>query len=137
MKRKYTLNFNYVIADVSSRLRIGLLRKLRFVRIAKTHVALRLLSILYKYGVIRTFRIEENFISVYFKFCKGQPIGKISTISKPGRRCYWTLGMLSQKYNNNNFSGFYILSTVNGFVTSDYCLLHGHTGGEVIMKIEI
>lgn len=137
MKRKYILNFNYLIADFVSRLMVGSLRKLRYIKIVKTDVALRLLRILYKHGVIRTFRIELNYISVYFKFRKGQPLGKLTLVSRPGKRCYWKLGNLSKKYNNNNFSGFYIISTSQGFVTSDYCLLSGHEGGEVLIKIEI
>jgi hypothetical protein len=45
--RKYTLNFNYLIANFVSLLKIGLLRKLRFIRIPKTAVYIRLLSVLY------------------------------------------------------------------------------------------
>jgi ribosomal protein S8 len=88
MKRKYNLNFNYLIADFVSRLTVGLLRKLRFVRIVKTKIALRLLRILYKQGVIRSFRIESNYVSVYLKFQNGQPIGKLSIVSRPGKRQY-------------------------------------------------
>lgn len=137
LKRKFNLNVNYVIADFVSRLTVGLLRKLRFIRIVKTKIALRLLRILYNYGVIRSFRIESSYISVYLKFKNGQPIGKFKIVSRPGKRCYWNLGLLSQKFNNSNFSGFYIISTPHGLVTSNYCLLSGHVSGEVIMKVEI
>jgi len=44
---------------------------------------------------------------------------------------------MSKYYNNTNFSGFYILSTQKGLFTSDYCLLKGFLGGEVILKVEI
>jgi ribosomal protein S8 len=88
MKKKYNLNFNFIIADFVARLSVGLLRKLRFIKIVKTKIALRLLRILYKQGVIRSFRIESDFIAVYFKFQNGQPIGKLSIVSRPGKRCY-------------------------------------------------
>lgn len=86
--KPYKLNFNYLIADFVSRLNVGLLRKLRFIKIVKTPMALRLLRILYKQGVIRTFRVENNCILVYFKFMRGQPVGKLSIVSRPGKRCY-------------------------------------------------
>lgn len=44
---------------------------------------------------------------------------------------------LSKQFHNSNFSGFYIISTQQGLVTSNYCLLSGHIGGEVLIKIEI
>lgn len=88
MKKKYNLNFNYLIADFVSRLTVGSLRKLRFIRVAKTAMVLRLLRILYKQGIVRTFRIELNYVAVYFKFKSGQPIGKLSIISRPGKRIY-------------------------------------------------
>lgn len=50
---------------------------------------MRLLRILYKQGVIRTFIIKGDLISVYFKFYRGQPIcSKLSLISKPSKRAY-------------------------------------------------
>lgn len=86
---------------------------------------------MYKEGIIRTFRIESDYIVVYFKYKYGQPIGKFSIISRPGRRQHWTLERLSKSFSNSNFSGFYIVSTsAGGLVTSNYCLLGGHQGGQ-------
>jgi len=137
MKRRVLLNFNYIIADLVSRLNIGLLRKLRFIRVMKTTLVLRILRLLYQHGIIRTFRIETSYIAVYFKFANGQPIGKFSLISRPGRRCYWNLSNLTTKFNKFNFSGFFIISSQYGLVTSNYSLLSGHMGGEVLIKVEI
>jgi ribosomal protein S8 len=134
--RRYTLNFNYLIANFVSLLKIGLLRRLRFIRIPKTAVYIRLLSVLYKHGLLRTFRVEFGYIVVYFKFKNGQPIGKLTLISRPGKRARWTLGYLANNYNKNNFSGFYIISSQKGFITSDYSLLDGHKCGEVLIKVE-
>jgi len=135
--RSYHLNSNFIIADFISKLNVGLLRKLRFIRIAKAKIIIRLLRILYKQGIIRAFKIDNNFILVYFKFRYGQPIGKFKLVSRPGKRIYWGLRKLLKNFNISNFSGFYILSNQYGFVTSNYCLLSARSGGEVIMKIEI
>lgn len=86
--RKYHLNYNYIIADFVSKLNVGLLRKLRFIKIIKSLIYIKLLIILYKYGVIRTFKIGLDHILVYFKFYRGQPFLKLSIVSRPGKRCY-------------------------------------------------
>ena len=65
------LNFNYIIADFVSNLNLGILRKLRFIKIVKTNISIRLLTILYKQGVIRTFVIRNDHILVYFKYYRG------------------------------------------------------------------
>jgi hypothetical protein len=41
------------------------------------------------------------------------------------------------KYNNKNFSGFYIISTSNGLFSSNTCLLQKHISGEILIKVEI
>jgi ribosomal protein S8 len=132
------LNFNYIIADIVSNLNIGILRKLRFIKLIKTNLAIRLLTILYKQGILRTFIIKHDHILVYFKFCRGQPLcSKLKLISKPSNRAYFRLGRLNKYYNNNNFSGFLIVSSQRGLVTSEYCLLNGHVGGELFIKVEV
>jgi hypothetical protein len=44
---------------------------------------------------------------------------------------------MSTYYNRHNFSGFYIVSTQKGLYTSDYCLIKGLTGGEILLKVEV
>lgn len=44
---------------------------------------------------------------------------------------------LSQQYNIKNFSGFYIISTQKGLMTSEFCLLKERLSGEVLVKVEI
>lgn len=132
------LNFNYIIADFVSQLNIGILRRLRFIKIVKTNMAMRLLTILYKQGVIRTFIVEEDTILVYFKYYRGQPLcNKLQLVSKPSKRAYARLGKLTKMYNNTNFSGFMVVSSQHGLVTTEYCLLFGHVGGEVLIKVEV
>jgi ribosomal protein S8 len=133
-----SLNFNYNIANFVSRLNIGIISRLRSIKIRKLQIFLRLLKIFYKYGIIRSYCIKEEHILIYFKYHRGRNVcSKLSIVSKPSKRCYWTLGKLSKNYNNNNFSGFYILSSQKGLTTSDHCLLKGHRGGEVLIKAEL
>jgi hypothetical protein len=47
------------------------------------------------------------------------------------------LNKLNCKFNYNNFSGFYIVSTQKGLYTSDYCLLQARISGEVLLKVEV
>lgn len=86
--RMQNLNVNHIISYFVSRLQVGLLRKLRFIKLIKTDIILRLLRLLYKHGVIRTYRIDDNYVCVYFKYINGQPIVKLSGVSRPGKRCY-------------------------------------------------
>lgn len=133
-----SLKFNYFIANFVSILKVGIIRKLRFIKLLKLNIYLRLLRILYKQGIIRTFFVKNNKISVYFKYYKGRNIcSKLSIISTPRNRIYWTLGKLSKNYNNYNFSGFYIISSPKGLITTDYCLMKRHISGEVLIKVEI
>lgn len=70
--QKSKLKFNYLIASFVSMLNVGIIRKLRFIKIIKLNIFLRLLRILYKYGVIRTFFVKNDKILVYFKYFKGR-----------------------------------------------------------------
>jgi len=115
-----------------------MLKRLRFLNIDNNIASLNLLKILYKNGVIRSYRIlNQNKISVYFKYNTCNIAFKLSIMSKPGHRIYWTMSNLVKNYNNNNFSGFYIISTNKGLYTSDVCLLQGYIGGEILFKVSI
>lgn len=97
--KKYTLNTNYLVADIIAQFNLGLLRKIRFVKIVRTPLAIRIFSIFYNQGIIRTMRIKKDHILIYYKYYLGQPICKVSTVSRPGKRQYWTLNKLSLTYN--------------------------------------
>jgi len=60
MRKYYSLNYNYQIANIISRIKIGLLRRLRVIRLPHTRIAIRILSLLYKIGILRTFRIDPH-----------------------------------------------------------------------------
>ena len=60
---------------------------------------------------------------------------KVKLLSTPGRRQYWNLTKLNIKYSYGNFSGFYIISSNKGLITSGDALLKYRTGGEMLIKI--
>lgn len=96
----YNINFNYLLAAFVSTLNIGMRRRLRFIKIVKTKLAIRLLRILYQEGVIRTFVIQndKDLILVYFKYYESRQIcASISIVSKPSKRIYFGV-MKLQKF---------------------------------------
>ena len=88
MEKKRKLHSNYLIATVISILNIGMRRRLRFIKIINTAITIRLLRILYREGVIRTFVIDqEDTILVYFKYIDSINIcSKLTLISVPSKR---------------------------------------------------
>lgn len=129
---------NHLISNLVSKLNYGSHKRLRFLNIESNKTTLELLKILYKNGAIRSYRILTEYkVSIYFKYYSSNSVLKISHVSTPGNRVYWTINNLTRHYNNNNFSGFFIISTQKGLYTSDVCLLEGFIGGEIILKVEI
>lgn len=57
-------------------------------------------------------------ILVFFKYFKGCHLFKFKIISKPSNRVYFSLNKLSLNFSKNNFSGFFVISTPNGLMTS-------------------
>lgn len=83
------LNHNYIIADFICQFNLGIVRRYRFVKIVKTPIALRLLYIFYKQGLIRTYMVKDDIILVYFKYNLSRSIiTKIKVVSKPSKRSY-------------------------------------------------
>lgn len=128
---------NYLIGTLIARLNLGAKRRWRFIELEINPTYLKILEILYKNGAIRTFVVKNNKILVYYKYYLHRICMKLSIISKPSKRARFTLNKLSLIYNNHNFSGFYIISTQQGILTSDYCLLERHISGEIWIKVEV
>jgi len=129
---------NHLISNLISKINYGVQKRLRFLNIDKNETTLKLLRILYVNGVIRSYRIlNEDKVSIYFKYFTCNKAFKISVVSTPGNRVYWSVNKLMKNYNKNNFSGFYIISTQKGLYTSDKCILDGNISGEILMKIEV
>ena len=129
---------NHSISNLISKINYGVQKRLRFLNIEKDLITIKLLKIFYINGVIRSYRILNNkTVSVYFKYNNSNKIVNFSIISKPSNKITWKINKLIKNYNKNNFSGFYILSTQKGLLTSDKCILEDYIGGEILLKISI
>lgn len=129
---------NHSISNLISKINYGVQKRLRFLNIEKDLVTLKLLKIFYINGIIRSYKILNNkTISIYFKYNNSNKIIHWSIISKPSNRIFWKINKLIKNYNKNNFSGFYIISTQKGLLTSNNCILENHISGEILLKISI
>lgn len=128
---------NHNISNLISKINYGAKKRLRFIIIDYNDTVLKLLEILYINGALRSYKISNNKVYVYYKYYLCNIAVKLSIVSTPGNRVFWSLGKLSTYYNRHNFSGFYIISTQKGLYTSDYCLIKGLTGGEILLKVEV
>ena len=126
----------FLINNLITQINFGSKRKLRFIKLELNQLNLNIIRILYNQGAIRTFIIKYNRILIYYKFYLRKMIMKLSLISKPSDRNFLTLKKLANLYNKNNFSGFYIISTQKGLLSSTSCLLKEHIGGELLIKVE-
>lgn len=128
----------YQVGDLALRLNVAAHRHLKSVRVVHSSLTLRLLYVLYANGVIRGFTIKKKFVLVFLKYYLGKSVfSSITLISKPGCRIYWSLRKLSLVYNFSNFTGFYIISSPRGFITSTEALLGVHSSGEVLLKVTL
>jgi|TARA_B110001454_G_C12435590_1_gene315510 ribosomal protein S8 len=80
---------NHLISNLISKINYGVQKRLRFLNIDKNETTLKLLRILYVNGVIRSYRIlNEDKVSIYFKYFTCNKAFKISVVSTPGNRVY-------------------------------------------------
>lgn len=129
---------NHSISNLISKINYGVQKRLRFLNIEKDLVTLKILKIFYTNGIIRSYKIlNDKTVSIYFKYNNSNKIINLSIISKPSNRIFWKINKLIKNYNKNNFSGFYILSTQKGLLTSNNCILEKHISGEILLKISI
>ena len=136
--KRMKLNTNFVIAYYVTQLNLAMCRNVTSVKIVRTEMGLRLTHLLYKQGVFRSYKILPDVIQIFLKYDDGEHvIYKLSLVSKPSKRVYLTLSNLSRLYNQHDFAGFYVISTVKGLFTSDICLLYGHISGEILLKVEV
>ena len=130
----------FLLADLISRLHVGSLKNILSVNVSFSILNLRFLILLNVEGLIEGFKVFEDFVLVFLKklqFNHFLLLRSVKLVSTPGRRCYWKLNKLSKKYSYQNFSGFYIVSSSKGLLTSIDALLKYHEGGEILLKISI
>jgi len=127
---------NFMLNNLITQINLGSKRKLRFIKVQINELNLNIIKLLYNQGAIRTYLIKNNHILIYFKYYLRKIIMNLMLISKPSNKIFVTLKNLSNLYNKNNFSGFYIISSEKGLTTSSSCLLKEHIGGELMIKVE-
>jgi len=131
---------NHILSDSISRINVAYRSRLLSVKVLKSKLVINFLYLLYKIGLIRSFFIlnNEKSILVYLKYKNNKPIiYSMNIISKPSRRVYWTLNMLSHNYRKYSFSTFYIISTSKGLITSNEALFQKNMSGEVLCKVKL
>lgn len=131
---------NYHFADLLVRIKVAYRAHLISVKVIKTKLTVQFLYLLYKIGLIKSFyMISDSTILINLKYKKnGLPlIHSLDLISKPGKRVYWTLTMLSKNYRKHAFSTFYIISTSKGLITSNEALLYKNISGEILCRIKV
>lgn len=67
---EYKLNINFLISDIVSQFNFGLARKVRFIKMVKTPLAIRIFRILYNNGIIRTMKIDIDIFLFIINFLK-------------------------------------------------------------------
>jgi small subunit ribosomal protein S8 len=126
------------ISDLITRIRNGQQKKLLKIKLytPTSNFCLQFLTLLYKEGYIRGFKILKNkplTVEVLLKYtAEGQPtIQEIIRISKPSRRFYIKTKSL---WSLKSGLGIFVLSTPKGLMTDlDAKILN--QGGEVICSI--
>lgn len=132
---------NFQLADLLVCIKVAYKARMSYVKVNKSKLIIKFIYLLYKIGIIKSFHIllKQNLIIVYLKYKKnGQPlINSIDLVSKPSKRVYWNLTMLSKNYRSHSLATFYILSTSKGLLTSNEALLQYKISGEVLCKIKL
>lgn len=129
---------NYTLGDLISRLNIASDKRLVSVRLSFTVLTLSVLNVFLKNGIINGLAVQDKYVTVYLKYYRHKPVFKeIVLVSRPSKRVYWTLSFLNLRYSTSNFSGFYVVSTSKGLLTSHDCILGLNVSGEVLLKVVI
>jgi len=131
---------NYWLADLVVRLKVASRCHLRSVKVNYTKLTCKVISILYKLGIIGGFKMlkNEDSILVFLKYYNSRCcFYDIKLVSKPGRRIYMSKGRLSIHYNSRSLSGFLIVSTPKGLVTNVDILLGNAPSGEVLLQVKV
>lgn len=130
----------YNLADLICRIKVAYKSYFTSIKVLKNKISIHFLYLLTKIGLIRGFFIleKENHILVYLKYKNKKPaLYNIEIISKPSKRVYWSLNVLSHFYRKHAFSTFYIISTSKGLITSNEAILSKSISGEILCKIKI
>jgi ribosomal protein S8 len=128
---------NYLLSDLVSKINVASRARVKSICVKNTSICFSVLSILEKQGLVLSFRVDDfDKIIVFLKYYENRSVFyRIKVISKPGNRVFYTLSLMSNFFSKDCFSGFYIISTNFGLVTSNDCILGSCIGGEVLLKV--
>jgi len=127
---------NYQLGAIAVIFNVGGRVYAQKISLPKTVLALQVLTLFLKQGLIQSFSVKPKTIEVKLKYFRKKPLIKsLELISTPGHRRYCTLRQLSCLYNGHSFGGFYLVSTSKGLYTSTECLTVLRSGGELLLKV--
>ena len=97
----------------------GQLAKKSFVIQNKKKICEVFLNIMWNEGFISGYKVSENQLKIFLKYTNGKPvINSFKSISKPGRRIYYSVKLL---WKINSSKTFIILSTNQGLKSIIEC----------------
>ena len=134
------MRINYLLGDMVTGIRNGYKARLMSVKVKDSKLNVEVINILFRYGLIAGFsmNVGKSKVKLFLKYNKGMPIWyNIQLISTPGKRVYSSKKKIFRELRSSQNSGFYIVSTKFGIVTSDDLLCMESVGGEVLVKIEL
>jgi len=117
-----------IISDFVAKFNMGRIRKVNIIKIKKTKISFKLLTILYNEGYISNFIIKKNFFFVFLpiKNC----FIKFYRYSTSGNRIFLSYLDLLRSHKNEVL----ILSTSQGLILTNVAIKK-KIGGEPIIKI--
>jgi len=130
----------FYLSDLICRIKVAYKCYLTSIKVVKNKLSINFLYLLYRIGLVRGFFIleKEDKILVLLKYKLKKPsIYDIKIISKPSKRIYWRLNVLSHYYRKHAISNFYIISTSRGLITSNEAILYKNISGEILCQIKI
>jgi ribosomal protein S8 len=134
------MNSNYQLADLISFINVGSSQHLTHLKFknSSSNLNIKILALLERQGIIRYFRVDPDGLDIYFRYKQSMPVfSSLKVVSTPGKRVFKSFNKLKLASNHFSFSGFYILSTSKGLMTSNEALLLKKASGEILVKVEI
>ena len=132
------MSFSYPLASLVSKLNFASKRKLFLIYVPFTNFNLSVLKVLYTEGVINAFVIRKSNIVVYLKYLNNKSVFKsLKVVSRPGKRKFSNLVALQRYQASMYLSGFYIISTSKGILSSSQSLFMFENVGELLIKVDL
>lgn len=130
------MSSNYPLASLISKLNFASKRKLSYIFVSFTRFNFLILKILQDEGVINGLSVRNEKIMVYLKYVKNKSVFRsLNVVSRPGKRVFSNLTRLQRYQRSFYLSGFYVISTPKGLLSSSQSLFMFEHVGEVLLKV--